>query len=164
MEDLTVEAPIQLTAPILKENKWVLFLINFSALGFLMYPFLGIILPMILWVIFKDEITLANKTGKKVMKSQAIWCGLLFAVYLYIIIFKIFNLNLLVLKDEKVIKLSLISLYIFTVLDILINTLKIIEIKKAIFKIMITFKHRFIKGNITTTFLISIIPYSLFLC
>ncbi len=163
VEALTVETPT-ISEPLLKENKWVLFLINFSALGFLIYPFLGVIFPMILWIIFKDEIMLANKTGKKVIKSQVIWCILLFIVYFYVFILQLSNLNLPLPKNETVILLFIISLYIFNVLDILFGLLKFFEIKKTINKVIITFKHLFIKGNIATIFFISSMSFLLVLC
>ncbi|MDB5249850.1 MAG: DNA-binding protein [Segetibacter sp.] len=146
VEDLTSAKPREEFEPQLKENKSILFLMNFSALGFLIYPFLGIIFPMVVWIVYKDKITLANETGRKIMKFQVSWSVLLYIVYLYFAIAKFFHTGL----NDKYVFLFLISLYIFNILFIFINIMNWFEIKKAIHRLTLYLKHRFVKSDIAT--------------
>ena len=54
--------------------------LNFSALSFLLFPILGIILPLLLWISNKEK--LANpKPGKDLINFQITWNILLFIIY-----------------------------------------------------------------------------------
>lgn len=70
--------PESLTNWQLKEDYPSLRLMILSAFSFLLFPVLGIVIPMILWIIKKDQIQYANKIGKRVLIFQTLWNLLLF--------------------------------------------------------------------------------------
>lgn len=58
-----------------------LVLLNLSALSFLAFPLLGIIVPLALWVLKKDKIKNVNETGKQLLNFQISWSIAIFLVY-----------------------------------------------------------------------------------
>lgn len=67
---------------------------NLSSLGFLFFPLLGILIPMILWISKKDKVKNVNETGKAILNFQITWImlavitfiilGMLFVIFLYV--------------------------------------------------------------------------------
>jgi transcriptional regulator with XRE-family HTH domain len=112
----------------LKEDKSVLLLIKMSAFGYLIYPFLGFIFPMILWIFYKEKVIGADETGKKVMKYQSIWFIFLSILYLYILVIKINHLYSPF--SIKTIIAVIICLYVLNGMMILLQILKLSSIKK----------------------------------
>lgn len=55
--------------------------LNLSALSFLLFPLLGVILPLLLWFSKKEKIT-NPKAGKDLINFQITWNILLFAIYI----------------------------------------------------------------------------------
>tara|TARA_R110002049_G_scaffold57370_2_gene157423 strand:+ start:375 stop:977 length:603 start_codon:yes stop_codon:yes gene_type:complete len=67
--------------------------LNLSALSYIIFPLLGILVPLILWISKKDKIQNLNETAKKLLNFQISWTMLLFLGY-FVFIFKIFyNIN-----------------------------------------------------------------------
>lgn len=61
------------------EDSTVLKTINLSSLGFLIFPIMGIILPLIFWISNKNRIKHADKIGKSVLNFQITWCLIYFS-------------------------------------------------------------------------------------
>jgi transcriptional regulator with XRE-family HTH domain len=112
----------------LKEDKSIVLLIKISAFGYLIYPFLGIIFPMVLWIFYKDKVFGVDETGKKVMKYQSIWFVFLAILYLYILVIKINHLYS-PFPGKTIIAVT-ISLYVFNAIMILLQILKLSSEKK----------------------------------
>ncbi|MCD0490066.1 helix-turn-helix domain-containing protein [Pedobacter sp. MC2016-14] len=55
------------------EDRRFLALLNLSALSFIIFPLLGIIVPLILWILKRDEIEGVDETGKKILNFQVSW-------------------------------------------------------------------------------------------
>ncbi len=53
--------------------------LNISALSFLLFPLLGILLPFILWITKKDQINNVDHLGKQIINFQITWNLFLFA-------------------------------------------------------------------------------------
>jgi transcriptional regulator with XRE-family HTH domain len=51
----------------LEKNNSYLTLLNSSALSFLFFPFLGILIPLVMWISKKNEIHNINKTSKEIL-------------------------------------------------------------------------------------------------
>ena len=66
-----------------EEDRGFLTALNLSALSFLVFPLLGIILPLILWIYKKDKVLNAAETGRKVLNFQITWNLLFFMAYFY---------------------------------------------------------------------------------
>lgn len=75
-------------------DKTYLLTLNLSALSFLAFPLLGVIIPLILWTYKKDKIKDVNETGKKLLNFQISWCIILFLTYLLLILTALFKIDL----------------------------------------------------------------------
>src|SRR6056297_3308430 len=54
-----------------------------SALGFLIFPLLGIIIPLAMWLAKKDKITNINSTAKSLINFEITWNLLVLFVFLF---------------------------------------------------------------------------------
>jgi transcriptional regulator with XRE-family HTH domain len=65
--------------------KWL----NLSALSFLIFPLLGIIVPLVIWVPQKSRILGALQLGRSLINFQLTWVILLFSGYLFNTLFMV---------------------------------------------------------------------------
>jgi len=74
----------ELTDPNLTEEpkgeRSFLAILNLSALSFIIFPLLGIIVPLILWILKRDEIEGVDETGKKILNFQISWSIIRFII------------------------------------------------------------------------------------
>jgi uncharacterized Tic20 family protein len=68
----------------IQEDPNYLTLMNLSALSFLLFPVLGIIIPLTLWILKKDKLKHVNQLGKSILNFQISWTLLLFLCYILI--------------------------------------------------------------------------------
>lgn len=68
----------------MKENRGLLMMINFSALSFILFPILGIVLPLIIWLSNKKLINDLDKTGREILNFQMTWLIMLILWFLFI--------------------------------------------------------------------------------
>lgn len=64
----------------IKEDKSYLTFLNLSALTFLLFPLLGILVPFILWTSRKGKIKDINKLGKDLINFEITWNLILFFI------------------------------------------------------------------------------------
>ncbi|MGY4386289.1 transcriptional regulator with XRE-family HTH domain [Pedobacter sp. UYP24] len=64
------------------EDKGFITLLNLSALSFIAFPILGIVIPLALWMLKKDKIKNVNDIGKKLLNFQISWCIIMSLFYL----------------------------------------------------------------------------------
>ena len=67
-----------------QEDKGFLMSLNLSALSFILFPLLGIIVPLIIWISKKDKIRNVNEIAKEILNFQITWSMLLFIGYISI--------------------------------------------------------------------------------
>jgi transcriptional regulator with XRE-family HTH domain len=60
------------------EDRRFLISLNLSALSFVLFPILGIIVPLIIWISRKDKIQNANEIAKSILNFQITWNILFF--------------------------------------------------------------------------------------
>jgi transcriptional regulator with XRE-family HTH domain len=145
VEELTLPTLEKSIEPVLKADRNILLLLNFSILGFLIFPLLGIIFPWILWTVYKDKYSFVNQRGKQIMKNQAWWCSLLYVVHLYVFSLKFFHfLHLPEPQNQKFFVIVIATLYVFNTLSILIEIFKCFEFTLWQ-KFALNFKSLFIK-------------------
>ncbi|WP_316816746.1 helix-turn-helix domain-containing protein [Pedobacter nyackensis] len=53
-----------------EEDPTMLMFLNISALSFIVFPILGVIIPLVLWVSKKNKIKNLNTTGKRLLNFQ----------------------------------------------------------------------------------------------
>ena len=63
-----------------EDNGFLIFL-NLSALSFIAFPLLGIIVPLTLWFLKKDKIKGLTQMGKSLLNFQITWCITTFIIY-----------------------------------------------------------------------------------
>ena len=69
----------------IQEDQNYLTLMSLSALGFLFFPLLGIIIPLTMWIFKKDKLKNVSELGKSMLNFQISWTLLLFLYYIFII-------------------------------------------------------------------------------
>lgn len=69
----------------LEDNKFLL-VMNSSAFCFILFPILGIIIPLVLWILKKDKIKNVDAVGKKILNFQITFCISFFLVWLFVIL------------------------------------------------------------------------------
>lgn len=71
-------SPDELIDWLIKEDKGMLKALNLSALTFIFFPLLGIIVPFIMWVSKKDKLKGINNVGKDLINFEITWTIILF--------------------------------------------------------------------------------------
>lgn len=69
------------------KDKGFLLSFNLSALSFIFFPILGIVVPLIIWISKKDKIQNLNKTASELLNFQITWTILFFLGFFGLIIF-----------------------------------------------------------------------------
>ncbi|MFS4454743.1 DUF4870 domain-containing protein [Maribacter sp. 2304DJ31-5] len=69
----------------IQEDQNYLTLMSLSALGFLFFPLLGIIIPLTMWIFKKDKLKNVNELGKSMLNFQISWTLLLFLYYMFLL-------------------------------------------------------------------------------
>jgi len=133
--DVTPDELIDWT--IKEDNKYLIFL-NLSALTFLFFPMLGILVPFILWTSKKDKIKNINKLGKDIINFEITW-----TILLFLIPFLFFLISKTSLLEESLSLRNIFmitgSLYFFNLILVLLNTLRISNKKNVMYYPQIKF-------------------------
>lgn len=87
-------APNDLIQWIEQEDSGFLTFLNLSVLGFVVFPLLGVIIPIALWVLKKDKVKNLDQIGKKIINFQITWCIVLGFWYISFICVMIFDIDL----------------------------------------------------------------------
>ena len=107
----------------IKEDKRYLTFLNLSALTFLFFPLLGILIPFILWTSRKGKIKNINKLGKDLINFEITWTLLLFIIpFLWFLFSQIGILESFTLSSIFII---IGVMYFINLIFILLNTLRI---------------------------------------
>ncbi len=132
--DVTPDELIDWT--IKEDNKYLIFL-NLSALTFLFFPMLGILVPFILWTSKKDKIKNINKLGKDLINFEITWTILLFLFPF--LLFLISKIGLLESLTLSIIFIVIGVMYFINLIFILLNTVRISNEKDVIYYPQIKF-------------------------
>lgn len=112
------------------EDDKLLLVLNLSALSFLIFPLLGILIPLIIWIPKKDKVQKLNQTAKELLNFQITWALVAFLsliLFYLVAVAKIAgaydksftNTSLAVLLGIKA------FLYLYNIVLILLNSLRI---------------------------------------
>lgn len=114
------------------EDKGLLIGLNLSALSFLVFPLLGILVPLIIWVSKKDKVRNINSIAKSILNFQITWVMVLFGWYILMISSFLFRIKFMsfisagtMLNGAFLNLFIIIFLYVFNILFIIVNTLRI---------------------------------------
>ena len=113
----------------IKEDNSYLVYLNLSALTFLFFPLLGIIVPFMLWTLKKDKIKSINTLGRDLINFEITWTMLLFFIP-----FSLFLLSKIRLLDNfslSTLFATTVIMYVINLLFVLLNTFRISNKKDA---------------------------------
>lgn len=115
----------------IKEDKKYLIYLNLSALTFLVFPLLGILIPFILWSSKNEKIKDINKLGKDLINFEITWTLVLFFIPILMLVVSKFLASVLISISVMLIVIG--SLYFINFIFILINTIRISNNKDAMY-------------------------------
>ncbi|WP_431134712.1 helix-turn-helix domain-containing protein [Psychroserpens mesophilus] len=115
----------------IKEDKKYLTYLNLSALLFLVFPLLGVLIAFILWTSKKGKIKNINKLGKNLINFEITWTILLF--FIPILLFITSKIGLIKDMTLSLFFIVIGILYFSNLILILINTLRINNEKEVIY-------------------------------
>ncbi len=129
------------------KDKGFLTSFNLSALSFIFFPILGIIVPLILWISKKDKIQHLNKTASELLNFQITWTILFFGGFVGLIILGLSGDRVIAYNANRTRSLIqaflplffIILMYGFNLILVLINTLRINREQHTIYFPMIKF-------------------------
>ena len=75
-------SPDEIVDWVIQEDPNYLTLMSLSAFSFLLFPILGIVIPLVLWIFKKDKIKGVNELGVSILNFQITWVLLLFLCYM----------------------------------------------------------------------------------
>jgi len=113
----------------IKEDNSYLIYLNLSALTFLFFPLLGILVPFMLWTSKKDKIKNINALGRDLINFEITWIILLFSIP-----FSLFLLSKIGVLDNFSLSsffTTTVILYLINLLFVLFNTFRINNKKEA---------------------------------
>ena len=116
-------APDDLMDWSIAEDKGFLTAVNLSALGFFVFPLLGILIPLIMWISKKDKLKDINKTGKEILNFQITWNLLVFLTYIFFV-GQVFLMHSLIRNPFLLVGI-IGFLYVYNFVLIIINSVKI---------------------------------------
>lgn len=115
----------------IKEDKKFLTFLNLSALTFLFFPLLGILIPFILWTAKKDKIKNINGLGRALINFEITWTMLLFFIPAVLFILSKIGLIQNITLSTFFVVIGL--LYLFNLISVLMNTIRIMNEKEIIY-------------------------------
>ena len=121
----------------IKEDKGYLTFLNLSALTFIFFPLLGILVPFILWTSRKDKLKNINKIGRDLINFEITW-----TIMLFFILFSLFLFTKIGLF-ERLTFITIITtttiMYFLNIMFIIINTFRISNKKDVVYYPIIKF-------------------------
>ena len=76
------------------DDKTLIIFLNLSALSILVFPLLGVIIPLTIWVLKRHNVKNWEEIGKKIINFQITWCLVIGLYYISFIILIIFHIDL----------------------------------------------------------------------
>ena len=103
------------------EDNSIVNLMSLTQFSFLAFPILGLLVPLVIWISKKDKIKNVDSIGKAIINFQITWSIALFTSLLFMI----------AMYFEPLI---IILLYIFNILMITINSIRLNKMKAVFYK------------------------------
>lgn len=110
----------------IQEDKGFLMGLNLSALSFIVFPLLGILIPLVIWITKKDKIKQGNDVAKELLNFQITWTMLLFIGYISMIVWSSSKLRIIGDVTPSMFTSTLIAHIIFFGIMYSINLILII--------------------------------------
>jgi transcriptional regulator with XRE-family HTH domain len=120
-----------------KEDKSYLVFLNLSALTFLFFPLLGILIPFMLWTSRKGKMKNINKLGRDLINFEITWNILLFLLPFILFLFS--KTGVLESLSLRYIFIAAGIMYLINLVFISLNTLRISQEKDPVYYTIIKF-------------------------
>jgi transcriptional regulator with XRE-family HTH domain len=117
----------------IKEDKSILTMLNLSQLTFLVFPLLGILIPMAIWIFQKDKVTKVNRLGKSILNFQLSWAIVFFAFSGPVLYFRIPYI------PADIFLIGTVFLYAYNLILIIINSILTAKNKRTFYEPSIKF-------------------------
>lgn len=121
-----------------QEDNGFLTSLNLSALSFILFPVLGILVPLIMWISKKDKIRNLNEAAKDLLNFQITWTMFLFLGYIGIILSTVLRIRIGgtihpgLMGSQVLINLAFVGLmYGYNLVFIVVNSIRIKNEKKV---------------------------------
>jgi len=121
-----------------QEDKGFLTNLNLSALSFLVFPLLGILVPLILWISKKDKIRDVNTVAKELLNFQITWTIVLFAGYITLLLSMVIWMNTMgdidasLFTSRLILHLSFFGvMYLYNLVVIVVNAVRVNNDKRV---------------------------------
>lgn len=122
------------------ENFNYLLMLNLSALCFLALPLLGIIMPLLLWLLKKETIINIDRIAKSLLNFQISWLLLGVILLIILIILSVFFPRSLVgSHSEKIMLVGIITMYAINLTYIIFNAILLVKKRTVIYQPAIIF-------------------------
>uniref|UniRef100_UPI0032173F66 helix-turn-helix domain-containing protein n=1 Tax=uncultured Draconibacterium sp. TaxID=1573823 RepID=UPI0032173F66 len=115
-----------------KEDNGFLLGLNLSALTFIVFPLLGILVPLIVWISKKDKVKNVNELAKDLLNFQITWTIILFFGYVAIILSAFAKIHISGDVDAGLISsrvflnlIFLVVMYAFNIVIVVVNTFRL---------------------------------------
>ncbi len=106
--------------------------LNLSSLGFILFPLLGILIPLILWISKKEKLKHVNQTSKEILNFQITWTIVVILTFIYFAGSMYYRINQAgdispaIIMGNSAIKFTVYGfLYLYNFVLIIINTINI---------------------------------------
>ncbi len=116
-------APDELVDWAEQEDSSILVLLNLSALSYIAFPILGIVVPLAIWLLKKGKVKNLDYTAKKLINFQISWSIFLFIIYLTVFGSILGNFRFIHIRVESII-LMIALMYIFNGIVIVVNSIR----------------------------------------
>ena len=121
----------------IKEDNGYLIFLNLSALSFLFFPLLGILVPFIMWTSKKDKIKNVDKIGRDLINFEITWTILLALVPFSL--FVLTEMGSLERLTFSTIIIIVMIIYFLNIVAITYNTFRINSKKEVVYYALIKF-------------------------
>lgn len=110
----------------MQEDKGYLTVMSLFALGFLFFPILGIIIPLVFWILKKDKLKNVNELGKSILNFEITWSAVLCSYWIFILS-GLFGVIITKVSVTSIMGMYIpvILLYSYNFIVILINTIRV---------------------------------------
>jgi len=104
-----------------KEDKNVLTVLILSQLSFIAFPVLGIVVPLIIWIMQKEKVKNVDEVGKSILNFQITWALIVFTIITVGAFFKIMHINIGI-PSSFLLTFGMIF-YVYNIFIIVLNTI-----------------------------------------
>ena len=121
----------------IKEDKGYLIFLNLSALSFIFFPLLGILVPFIMWTSKKDKLKNVNNIGRELINFEINWTLML--VFIPVSLLLLTKMGALENLTFSTIIIIAIMMYFLNIVLITYNTFRISNEKDVVYYALIKF-------------------------